>query len=163
MTLRESLGERPTQEEFHWRFPQHADRFRTLAALDDALQESTIQGTEGASRELATRSRQPARSRPILAGPWPLLEGYEIEKEIGRGGMGVVYIARQVRLNRMVAIKMVLGGELSSLGTSRLLGEAEAVARLRHPNIVQVHGLGEEDGRLYFVRNTCRSAASPPG
>src|SRR5207253_3042581 len=78
--------------------------------------------------------------------------GYEILRELGRGGMGVVYEARQVKLNRVVALKMVLGeGRADSPGLIRFLAEAEAVAAVKHPNVVQVYDLGHEDGRPYYA------------
>ncbi len=81
----------------------------------------------------------------------PTISGYEILGELGRGGMGVVYRARQVRLNRLCALKMILGGAHASLeAATRFLGEAEAVARLQHANIVQIHHVGEVDGLPYF-------------
>jgi WD40 repeat protein/serine/threonine protein kinase len=81
----------------------------------------------------------------------PVIDGYEILGELGRGGMGIVYRARQVRLNRHCALKMILGGVYADAPAAlRFLAEAEAVARLQHPNIVQIHNIGEADN-LPFI------------
>jgi WD40 repeat protein/tRNA A-37 threonylcarbamoyl transferase component Bud32 len=81
----------------------------------------------------------------------PAIPGYEIEGELGRGGMGVVYKARHLRLHRICALKMVLAGpHAAPEALVRFLTEAEAVAKLRHPHIVAIHQIGEYDG-LPFI------------
>jgi serine/threonine-protein kinase len=88
-----------------------------------------------------------------LPGPdLPRIPGYEVEAVLGRGGMGVVYKARHLRLNRRVALKMLAAGAYASpVERARFVREAEAAAALRHANIVQVHDVGDQDGRPYFT------------
>lgn len=97
-----------------------------------------------------TSSAQPSRE-PTLSD-YPLVPGYELVEELGRGGMGVVFKARQTGLNRLVALKMVLGGTL--LDTERLARfrrEAEAIAQLQHPYIVQIYEIGSLEGQPFFA------------
>jgi serine/threonine protein kinase len=78
----------------------------------------------------------------------PPIPGYEIEAVLGRGGMGGVYKARHLALKRTVALKMVLaGGHAAPQELARFRIEAEAAARLQHPNIVQIHEVGEAGGQ----------------
>src|SRR5262249_13369380 len=86
------------------------------------------------------------------AAGWPAVPGYDVLGELGRGGMGVVYKARQVSLNRVVALKMILAGpDADAEARRRFRAEAEAVARLQHPNIVQVYEHGHSAGHAYLA------------
>ena len=87
--------------------------------------------------------QQNEESSGAKAGQIP---GYEILARLGQGGMGVVYKARQIGLNRLVALKMIIGGSRARVDhLARFRTEAEAVARLRHPNILQIYDIGEFD------------------
>jgi serine/threonine protein kinase len=101
--------------------------------------------------EQPTRVGLPAN----LLGPirdCPDVPGYDILAELGRGGMGVVYLARQLRLKRVVALKMLRPGlHAEAEARLRFAGEAQAVAKLRHPGIVQIHDVGEAAGRPYLA------------
>jgi tetratricopeptide (TPR) repeat protein len=89
--------------------------------------------------------------RAEASSQWPTVPGYDILQRQGEGGMGVVYRARQVGLNRLVALKMIRGGsQARSDCFTRFRVEAESVARLRHPNIIQIYDIGEAAG-LPFV------------
>src|SRR5262249_55656159 len=87
-----------------------------------------------------------------LPPPPPQLAGYELYEVLGAGGMGIVYRARQIGLERTVAVKMVLTGLGSSAGeVARFHTEARAVAQLHHPHIVHVYDVGTLDGRPYLA------------
>jgi len=90
-----------------------------------------------------------------LSGSVPALtvdSGYEVQAILGRGGMGVVYKATHLKLHRSVALKMLLAGSYASRQEqTRFVREAEAVAALRHPNIVLVYDIGEVEGHPYFT------------
>ena len=86
----------------------------------------------------------------------PALPGYEVKGVLGKGGMGVVYRARQVGLNRPCAVKMILSPEYAGIDElARFQGEAESLARLRHPHIVQVFEVGSYQGKPFFSLELC--------
>jgi serine/threonine protein kinase len=98
---------------------------------------------------------EPTRGAPEPTGPaadWPTIPGYEVLGELGRGGMGVVYRARQLTLKRQVALKMIRDGALAGpQQRARFRIEAEAAARMRHANIVAIYEVAEHQGRPYFA------------
>jgi hypothetical protein len=98
---------------------------------------------------LGTHSHAGATAPPATG--LPQVPGYEVEAVLGWGGMGVVYKARHLALKRTVAIKMLAAGHPHPAARARFRAEAEAVARLQHPNIVQIHEVGEADGLPFFA------------
>jgi WD40 repeat protein len=155
--LRLELGEAPQLAEYRARFPQHAEALQIQFELQAHLERTALTLTECASS--------------AAAGPsWPSLPGYEILGELGRGGMGVVYKARQLSANRLVALKLTLGGQLaSSAEVQRFRAEAEAAAHLDHPHIVPIYEVGEYQGQHYFSmkliegeKHTATGGGAPP-
>src|SRR5262245_34959301 len=86
------------------------------------------------------------------AADWPTIPGYEILDELGRGGMGVVFKARQPNSERLVALKLIRDGALAGPNErARFRIEMEAARRMHHPNVVQVYDAGEHQGLPYYV------------
>jgi serine/threonine protein kinase/WD40 repeat protein len=153
--LREELGEWPTVEEYQERFPSYATQLGEQIRLHRLLAFSFESPTPTHRYD----SGQTAPSLASLPTILPNLPGFELVSELGRGGMGVVYKARQLGLNRLVAIKMIRGGEFADADAqARFRDEAEVIAKLQHPNIVQVFTIGTQQSPLgeglgcpYFV------------
>ena len=80
---------------------------------------------------------------------------YELERELGAGGMGVVFLARDTALDRRVAIKIIRPELATARATERFLREARLLAQLKHPSIMPVHRAGEVDGFPYYVMDYC--------
>ncbi len=119
--------------------------------------------------DLLFPSPRDSRSSSPSLGELPLVPGYDVQSELGRGGVGVVYRAWHVRLNRAVALKMLLAGEFAiPEEVARFSREAQVVAGLRHPNIVHVYDVGDLHGRPYFTmelvegETLARKLAGPP-
>jgi serine/threonine-protein kinase len=171
--LREELGEQPQPAEYLERFPKYAEQLQALFEVHREI--AALRGLgnfkqgEIGSRELFTVSRggdspspdDSGRDTPHIfkeyagigaSGSPPQIPGYEVLDLLGRGAMGAVYKARQTSLNRFVALKLMLAGtDAAPEEVTRIRREAETVARLQHPNVVQIYEVGEHQGRPYLA------------
>ena len=145
--LRESMGESPTLEEFTWRFPRLEPLLRRQLSFHRVLATEEKAADEN---ENQTPAQDDDADGPRVEG-FPEIPGHRILGELGRGGAGVVYKARQLTLNRLVALKVIQAGQYAMPGSvGRFRAEAEAVARFQHPNIIQVYEVGEHEGLGYL-------------
>jgi serine/threonine-protein kinase len=93
----------------------------------------------------------PLNIPPAILHNWPQIPGYDIVGELGRGAMGVVYKAWQPSMNRVVALKLIVSGQYDSEMATRFWKEAQAIARLQHPNILRIYEFGAHDGHPYLT------------
>ena len=157
LEFRLDRGETPDPQAYLDRFPEYANVIPEVfagfglgeASPDAPGHRSPGSGTLAASPGPDTQFGEALPRAELSSAALEALRsaGYEILGELGRGGMGVVYLARKLALNRPCALKMILAGlHAGSAAAARFRTEAEAVARLRHPGIVQIYHVGEAGG-----------------
>jgi tRNA A-37 threonylcarbamoyl transferase component Bud32 len=164
--LSEHAGEAPCPAEYLARFPAHAEALRRRLEVHRALQDAGLLPPAPGVLTLDLAGAPPTRDDPVpdTRGPeeqWAgagavAVPGYEVLGLLGKGGMGVVYKARHQLLGRVVALKMyVHAGHAGPHERRRFRAEAEAVARLQHPGVVQVFEVGEHNGLPYLSLEYC--------
>lgn len=134
-------GKQPDVRELVDRYPDMGDEIRQLVSALTGLQQLEIEAA--ASRDTTATEE---------GGPDRILGDFRIQREIGRGGMGIVYLAQQISLQRQVALKVLpFAAVLDQRQIRRFNNEALAAAQLKHPNIVSVYGVGCERGVHFYA------------
>lgn len=154
--VRHRWGDRPSHGAYRARFPEQAGALSVLLdAIDVAVgagARSSFEAADPWKSTLGPDDEFPGSGAVQSSRPLRAIGGYELIDELGRGGMGVVYRARQAGLGRFVALKVLRGGSWAGRDErARFHREAHAVARLQHPNIVQIFATGEHEGRPFLV------------
>jgi urea transport system substrate-binding protein len=136
-------GQRPSVEEFARRYPAHADEIREMLPALVLMEKAKAADDTAGQRRPATAA---------AAAPLQQLGDYQILREVGRGGMGIVYEAVQVSLDRRVALKILpLHASQEGKALEHFQREARSAGRLHHPNIVPIYAVGEQDGLHYYA------------
>jgi serine/threonine protein kinase len=144
--LRLEADDAPTLDDYLSRFPQYAEPLRQRWAVHGLL------AARNSERPTTTAEIGPPPGPPSRLLPLPALPGYEVLGELGQGGMGVVFLARQVAFDRLVAVKMMRAHLLAGpIEATRFRTEALALGQLDHPHIVRVHAFGEDHDCPYLV------------
>ncbi|MFO0969786.1 MAG: serine/threonine-protein kinase [Gemmataceae bacterium] len=132
--------------------PNGSEANARARGAERGLEPATLGATPENPANILTSPSLSGRKAAAFEAPERGFGDYELLSEVARGGMGVVYRARQIKLDRVVALKMILGGRLAQTDdVVRFRTEAEAAARLSHPNIVAVFEVGEQQGQHYFT------------
>src|SRR5262249_30287414 len=136
VVLRQERGESPQLEEYLQRFPQFAAQLKPLFELHQALESGSLANSHEDQTLISEILSERRATGPVGL---PVIPGYEVLRELGRGGMAVVYLARQKSVNRQGAVKRLWAGESASRERiARLRQEAEAIGRMQHANIVAI-------------------------
>ena len=150
----EELGVEPSPQETFARFPQFRSRLERLFQVHSVLRGDADLEIDRMSETLAKFDSTyggDLRRTNVSDGPATRhLAEYELLEEVARGGMGIVYKARQIGLDRIVAIKVIRSSDASDVERSRFRTEAEAAAKLQHPNTVQIFDVGQNEGLDYL-------------
>jgi WD40 repeat protein/tRNA A-37 threonylcarbamoyl transferase component Bud32 len=162
LAYRRQQGELPTPAEYLPRFPDRERLLRGVFAREGLGEiaappqtpDSIHPGDTGID---APAARAPSSTRALEHAPTlPHVAGYEMLGVLGQGGMGIVYQARQVKADRLVALKRIRSGaQADEADLARFRTEVEASARLQHPNIVQIYEVGEHEGLPFFSMEFC--------
>ena len=149
LEYRRDRGESPTAADYLERFPDQADQIH--AVLGEVTLDRSTARDSSAYRTWGTPDTVGYRAASADTGPYPQIRGFEILGELGTGGMGVVYRARQLQPHRVVALKTIRAGQLASpADVERFRTEAENAAGLDHDHIVPIYEVGEDGGQHFF-------------
>ncbi len=162
LELRRNYGETPSPSEYRSRFPDEARRVSAAFSLSaESLSPPAGHATDpdatrpypgSVSPRVLARTDQDPGASPNTKRPLDSVGKYELLEEIARGGMGVVFKARDTRLKRLVALKMILSGQMATADErERFRHEAEWAGNLDHPNIVRIFEVEEFEGCPYFI------------
>jgi WD40 repeat protein/tRNA A-37 threonylcarbamoyl transferase component Bud32 len=161
--VRKACGQAVTPAEYADRFPAYRAEVLNVLSGGPSTEAGAQQPTpivHVTPRPAGAQSTLPEIVAPAApADRPPPVPGYEMLGLLGRGGMGVVYKARQVKLNRLVALKMILDRGNDAEGQELFAREAEAIARLRDPGVVQIYEIGEHGGRPFLALEYCQAGS----
>jgi WD40 repeat protein/serine/threonine protein kinase len=153
-SLRCRRGDHLSPREYLKRFPAHRDELQRHFGMEGDGPDHPTHGRLGPGLQAPATERVSEQGKPAVTEPivLPSIPGYQLLEEIGRGGMSVVWKARDLALNRIVAVKVLRSGPYAEpVDLVRFHQEAETIARLRHANIVQIYEIGSAQGYSYLV------------
>src|SRR5260370_6742481 len=149
--LRQELGENPTVEEFAQRLPRYAGRLQRLNLDQEDAEVQNTASIHTPGDVISTAGD--VILDPRVATEWPTIPGYQIVGKLGQGGMGYVFKARQDRLGRLAALKIIRKESISQdpAAVRRFQREAQAAAQLSHPNIIVIYDFNQVDDTYYLA------------